>query len=232
MSKNQRLHVELALIQICNIDAEKKNLSVSQSKPEEITVAPNGLQASTERKNSSSMAAIPVAKEVKISPFNIPSFSIKDALKGETVKSPVTLLKEQDTVAQESNSKYGTMEVRPFTQEELDHAWEKHALLYKNNQPRMYSTLNVQLPVLKENYHIELALNNLLQEEEVLKIKTSLQNFLQNELKNIKIILLTSLVQADDANKKFYTDKEKFDHLAQKNPGLINFKQQFGLDFG
>ena len=96
----------------------------------------------------------------------------------------------------------------------------------------MHSALVAQLPVLKDEYVIEFTLSNSLQEEEILKLKPSLLNFLRNELSNGKIELVTKMTEIPQGNKRFYTDQEKFDHLTEKNPNLIKLKQQFGLDFG
>lgn len=235
-SKNQRLHVELALIQICNIDTEKKNTNtdlrtqaVKPASPVNSNTAGNSGPISN---NNTPAQKQPVTKEVKPLPVNIPSFSIKDGLKGGMEKPSSETKIQQDSAIQDRLEPYETTETNPFTQDQLNEVWSKHTLEYKENQPRMYSALTVQNPVLKDNYTVELMLNNQLQEEEVQKIRISLQNFLQRTLKNSQISLITRVADNDELDKKLYSDREKFDHLAQKNPTLINFKQQFGLDFG
>jgi hypothetical protein len=225
------LHVELALIQICNIGAEKKNLDLNPSKPDN-KPEENPVQNSYKQTvNKPTPVINPVTNDVRSISNNIPSFSIKNALKNEHVQSSNTSFKKQEYEIQDKLDIALTQEDKSFTQKELILAWEKHAMLFKDNEPRMYNTLSTQTPVLKNNTEIELYMNNQLQEEEFQRIKPSLIVFLKNELRNNKITILTSLAQPDDDNKKFYTDKEKFDHLAQKNPSLITFKQQFGLDF-
>lgn len=229
-SKNQRLHVELTLIQICNINSEKKNLSLNQ-KPAENAQSGNLRQKNNQEiKNSFASIKRPVTNEAKISSNDFPSFSIKDALKDRPVKPSVSPDPEQKSTIDDQNRKLQNHEINNFTLEELIAAWEKYSILVKDNQPRMFNTLSTQMPVLKENFQIELLLNNQLQEEEVNRIKPSLLDFLHNELKNKKIVIITRLAQPDELNKKYYTNKEKFDHLAQKNPGLISFKQQLGLE--
>jgi DNA polymerase-3 subunit gamma/tau len=230
LSKNQRLHVELTLIQICNIITEKKKLSLNQKEaennPEKIPLQMDN----PEKINSLPPIKKPVTNDAKIPANEFPSFSIKDALKVKPVKTSVTSITEKKTFSEDENKESKNHETSNFTQQELITAWEKYSYLCKDEQPRMYNTLSTQIPVLKENFEIELLLNNLLQEEEVNRIKPSLLDFLCNELKNKKIVLTTRLAQPDELNKKLYTNKEKFDHLAQKNPGLISFKQQLGLE--
>lgn len=236
VSKNQRLHVELTLIQLCNIDLEKKNAE-PDVKP------PVAKQASSANSSSAAgkPAQVPPAYQSQPQPSSvakpnydvgIPSISIKDAMKGKTTLPPAETKKETLPEVKEQPLKYEVTEANPFTQDQLLLAWENFAVRYKENEPRMYSTLTAQPPLLKENYVIELSLNNPLQEEEVVKLKPALVNFLSKELSNNKVDLITKVTEELQGDKRYYTDKEKFDHLAEKNPSLIKFKQQFGLDFG
>ena len=230
-SKNQRLHVELALIQLCNIDLEKKKSDLEQKQvvPKQNPVTTPSLSSSKPEPFTNTQS--PVSKEAK-TPYNvgIPSVSIKDALKGTTSKPPVEASKEQSREVETPAINQLTGE-KPFTQEQLNQAWAKFADSYKT-EPRMYSTLTAQPPVLAEDFQVELLLNNPLQDEEVMKLKPALLNFLAKELSNAKIGLVTKVSEELQGDKRFYTDKEKFDHLAEKNPSLLKFKQQFGLDFG
>jgi len=201
----------------------KKVAAVSSSEPVNNLVSTTGIPS----------AAQPVAKEVKTRlNTGIPSVSIKDALKGIAPKPDATISKPETFQVSDSEVIYKISDTNAFSQEQLNVAWEKFALLYKDEEPRMYSTLTAQSPVLLENFQVSLVLNNPLQEEEVSKLKVVLVNFLAKELSNGKIELKTTVTDDAQGNKRFYTDREKFDHLAEKNPSLIKFKQQFGLDFG
>ena len=227
------MHVELALILLCNIDIEKKNSSINQSPSANQGSGVAGQPAAAAVRPS----VIPVpqsnaSKEVKIPQPNIPSFSIKDGLKSSTLKISVESPKETTPEVKESTETYSVSATSSFSEEQLNEAWKKMAAVYKDTDPRMFSTLTTQPPSLKENYLVEYTLNNPLQEEEVLKIRPGLVNFLQKELSNGSIELVTVVSETPQGNKKFYSDKEKFEHMAQKNPSLLKFKQQFGLDFG
>ncbi len=224
-SKNQRLHVELALIQLCNTDGEKKK--------SELPVEPKSTTVNTSATESKPATAIQDTKikEIKAS-VSIPSFSIKDALKNGSAKFPSETIKEIVSNVEDIPVQYSVPETKSFTQQQLNVAWDKYALNCKTNEPRMYSTLVAQLPVLNIDYSIEFTISNPLQEEELLKLKPSLLNFLKKELSNSKIDLVIKITETEEGNKRLYTDQEKFDHLAEKNPSLIKLKQQFGLDFG
>ncbi|HEY4788059.1 MAG TPA: DNA polymerase III subunit gamma/tau [Bacteroidales bacterium] len=233
VSKNQRLHVELALIQLCNIDPEKKKSELEQKQHAPKQSSPAAGAASGTNSSVIPGSSSAGQKEVKAqTPAGIPSISIKDALKGNPVKPQANKPMDQAPVVEEPARNYEVSDVKSFTQDQLNLAWEKFASQYKDNEPRMYSTLTAQPPVLSDNYMVVLSLNNPLQEEEVLKIKPALLNFLSKELSNGRIDLVTKVTEEPQGNKRFYTDREKFDHLAEKNPNLLKFKQQFGLDFG
>ena len=57
----------------------------------------------------------------------------------------------------------------------------------------------------------------------------NLQGHLKKELNNFKINLVPVLAQKED-NKAAYTDSEKFEKMAKKNPELKNLKDQLDLE--
>jgi DNA polymerase-3 subunit gamma/tau len=217
--------VELALIQLCNTDPEKKKSELT-AEPKTATV-----NTSATESKPSAFSQEPKIKEIKAS-VSIPSFSIKDALKSGSTKIPSETIKEVSSNVEDIPVQYSIQETKSFTQQQLNVAWEKYALNCKTNEPRMHSTLVAQLPVLNNDCSIEFTISNPLQEEELLKLKPSLLNFLKKELSNSNLDLVVKISENQEGNKRLYTDQEKFDHLAEKNPGLIKLKQQFGLDFG
>jgi hypothetical protein len=49
-------------------------------------------------------------------------------------------------------------------------------------------------------------------------------------LSNNTIQLLGEIKTADDGKRMIYTNREKFEHLMEKNPKLKDLKERFGLD--
>ena len=230
-SKNQRLHVELGLIQICNIDLEKKNNPLNPD-----SKSTNDLKSTSSTTNLGK-SSIPIdskspANNSKPQPVNIPSFSIKEAL----IKANASIISDEKSKGIESENSSLTdgrnLKFKSFTQEDLNKVWQKLTKSYETDQPRVYSAMAAQYPILKDKSEIEILLSNKLQEEEMQKMLTAIQSELKALLENDSILVVTRVPEAEEMEKKFYSDKEKFDHLAQKNPSLLNFKQQFGLDFG
>jgi hypothetical protein len=60
-------------------------------------------------------------------------------------------------------------------------------------------------------------------------IKSELSAFLREKLQNSTISVMGELIGADE-KKVIYTNREKFDYLAEKNPLLKELKDRLGLD--
>lgn len=99
-----------------------------------------------------------------------------------------------------------------------------------DDRPNLKSTLT-QVPELKDNFELYLEIDNSIQNNIITSIKPRLVSFLRKELKNSKIEL-TVKVTENIKNKIIYTDNDKFEEMAKKNPSLKILKQKFNLDFG
>lgn len=129
-----------------------------------------------------------------------------------------------------SNSKPKTevepiLESRSLTMAEVKTAWNQFAELRKN-QVAEYSMLQREFS-LKEN-KISLQLSNPVEEQLLLAVKTELIVFLRNKLNTD--VNVDSILSLAPSKKIIYTNKEKFDHLSEKYPLLIELKNRLGLD--
>ena len=61
-------------------------------------------------------------------------------------------------------------------------------------------------------------------------IKVEMTSFLRDKLRNSSLQVIGELLQGDAEKKVIYTNKEKFDYLAEKNPMLRELKDRLGLD--
>jgi hypothetical protein len=61
-------------------------------------------------------------------------------------------------------------------------------------------------------------------------IKSDLTSFIRERLKNNTIQVSGELISSDQQKKVIYTNREKFDYLAEKNPVLKELKDRLGLD--
>ena len=114
----------------------------------------------------------------------------------------------------------------PFTEEQLREAWIEFAEQRKNlqaehqmlSQPYVLREKNIVVNLLSPVH--DTMLNN---------IKVELTTFLRERLKNNAIQVTGELIATDD-KKVIYTNREKFEYLAGKNPVLKELKDRLGLD--
>jgi len=89
--------------------------------------------------------------------------------------------------------------------------------------------------LLKREFHyhhptITITLTNPVEESLLDNFRNDLVQFLREKLKNNEITVVTRM--EENGNKKMiYTSKEKFEHLAEKNPYLNELKDRLGLDW-
>ena len=248
-SKNQRLLTELALIKIVRLSQPEE---IIEKKREQVIIKQeNKDTAQTEQKIQVSkpvglvsevkevpvekpVAPVfreekkPVAKEVRESKpgYEPKTTSIKDGLKG-AFKS--TRNNNEEAI---SERKPEVVQKKAFEFEDLLAKWEEFANSIKNEKPRLAITLRIQKPVLKEDFKVEVEMENANQEEDFTKyIKIDLLTFLKKELKNDMISIETTVSKIIEGSDKPYTQEEKFEFMSEKNPNLKVLKQQLGLDF-
>lgn len=244
-SKNQRLQVELALMQVCSLtgspqqgEPEKKNLINNPAKreienPRQNVIAQANLTGpatviEAEKKQDIFVADKSVAKE-PVTPVykkiisGTTSINATSGLKAEQQKTPANA----DTISPEIKKAE-----KNFTQEELIVAWQTaiKELQQENKLSSFaYTALTVNKPVLKENFLIELEIDNLATEKALDAEKLEFLELLRKELGNSELKLNTIIHYVADT-KKLYTQREKFLHMAEKNPTINKFRQQLDLE--
>ena len=113
-----------------------------------------------------------------------------------------------------------------FTESRLREAWNAFAEQRKRFQAE-YQMLS-QTYRLEENT-IVVELLSPVHETMLHNIKNELTGFLREQLKNNNI-QVTGQLQTGDEKKVIYTNREKFDFLAEKNPMLRELRDRLGLD--
>ncbi|MCD4773845.1 MAG: DNA polymerase III subunit gamma/tau [Bacteroidales bacterium] len=238
-SNNKRLHLELAIMQMCSlvlsdggkIEQKKRyfhppkpktiveeNLSkeINKEIPQVKSEPPKEEKKETEVYNEE---IIPELQKPKIMPNMPGSISIKQSTEKNGKEQ-----KEQEETTEDESKKL----VDNFTQEELILFWKKYAESISEKEPSFSSAIAKYNPVLKDDFIIEFKVDNKLVVGNNINI-LNLQGYLKKELNNFKINLAPVLAQKED-NKAAYTDAEKFNKMAKKNPELKNLKDQLDLE--
>ncbi len=95
----------------------------------------------------------------------------------------------------------------------------------KNGESRLFDN-KYSLNELK----ITLQIDSPVDEARFNDIKSDLHLYLRKRLQNKNLNFEIEMV-AVEKKKMIYTPQEKFDHLAKKNPSLIELKNRLGLEF-
>ena len=115
-----------------------------------------------------------------------------------------------------------------FTQEQFNEVWEEFAKMLKE------SGREGDFAIMKQEYSltgtdIDLTLPNSFQLLTLERLQQELLTFLRQRLQNRKI-QLNAEVKANSEVKMVYTNKEKFDYLAEKYPQLLELKRRLDLE--
>ena len=230
-SKNQRLHVELCLMQITSVTDEKKKSkpyikppAKREQKPtiteekqavvEEVPIPENtGVESPT--KTDKQVDEKPIELNIKskgVSGLSLSSISIQKSIKAN----------------QPSNGK--SIRDQQVGQERLESVWKKlFSELESEGEYNLAALLNLDVPRLKNKTEIHLNFPNKTNKVELESQKVKVLEALGDELKND---LLTLVIQVNEEEQKnyIYTPKEKYEQLLKINPVVDDIRKEFDLD--
>ena len=229
-SKNQRLLVELTIMQIASItfDGEKKKpanyiipatffTSVSPApkatsvvtKREQVVKKPSEVTGSRTRKRPQLEGGRRVSSKLSLKSVHAKKEEISDAVVEENF----------DNHPKDS-----------FTQKELEQVWKSYyTTLIKNGQKSIASILIADRPKLLDNFQVQLTLPNKLMAGQLEREKPGLNKHLRENLNNYGIAI--QIIVSETVTKKFvYTPQEKYEKLVELNPLLKRLKEAFKLD--
>ena len=239
-SQNPRLHVEILIMKLCSIGAQKKKskyLEAAISAPisDKINLD-NSLRVNKEN----------IEKQV----ISIPDKSINtihEDVKTEIIRPKSSLSsKKRFTTASitgirkkindDSNSqvevdKKQDVSSSRFSQTLLEEKWNQFAeLRKKEGKMGLHTTLTKTRPILNDDFSIEFIIDSEVQKIEFQTESQLLLDFLRSELKNGLIQLNLQITESKSPKLTQLTSRERFFQMAEENPDLHNFKEVFDLD--
>ena len=116
----------------------------------------------------------------------------------------------------------------PFTQEQLEASWNDFVTKYKKISPNFAAGLGKYKPELKGGKEIHFPVDNKLFENDT-EGMSALRNHLKNTLHNNQYDLIPELMEKPAAIEA-YTDKEKFEKLAEAHPELRKLQIELKLE--
>lgn len=118
----------------------------------------------------------------------------------------------------------------PFDETQFTNIWTEYIDLVKSQgQQRIYSTLANKTIKLKENFIVELHLENEIQESYYTEGKSEILKYVRQKLNNYSVQFEIKIIQ-NTKKLEPYSAQEKFQYMAEKNPNLLILKQKLDLD--
>ncbi len=238
-SKNQRLLIELCLMQLASItfDGEKKNsrhyiIPASYFKNKGITPIPvsipkNEADTTTKAKAQNLVAPQPQNPMQQVTP---PKINIHTKRTSGLSLSSIKTKKEHQIKQMEVVIDEEKLPKDPFTQQELRAVWSQYVkLIRRKGEHNLASILSIDKPTLKENATICLEFPTPTNKLELERNQYDLLAYIRKALNNFDISL--SIEVNEVLEKKYaYTPAEKYEKLKEKNPNIEMLKKTFDLD--
>tara|TARA_B100001094_G_C18187800_1_gene805043 strand:+ start:81 stop:1805 length:1725 start_codon:yes stop_codon:yes gene_type:complete len=239
-SQNQRLHVEILIMKLCSIGAQKKKSKYLEAP----ILAPNSDKITVD--NSPELAKENIEKQA----IPIPAKSIntvQEDVKTEIIRPKSSLSSKKrlttasisgirkkindDSNAQVEDDKKQDLSSSRFSQTLLVEKWNQYAeLRKKEGKMGLYTTLTKTKPILNDDFSIVFIIDSEVQKIEFQTESQLLLDFLRLELKNGLIQLNLQITESDSPKLTQLTSRERFFQMAEDNPDLHNFKEVFDLD--
>ena len=247
-SKSKRLLVELMLMQLCNIGGkitaqQPAAQPTAQPTAAQPTAQPIAAQPTVQPVASQPIAAQPTVQPIATQPVAAQPTSTPAAQPSTAAKTSVSIkdyLQHKNAVAKQEEQKraqesaaapvQNVTECQDFTKEQLAQLWAKLAEIYKTKKPRLHAIFASAVPEIKDNYVLEMTLQNSLQNDAINEVKAGFVNYIRQQLHNGKIEVITK-IDTTQAAAIPYTDSDKYKYLSQQNENLNVLKKDLDLDF-
>ena len=230
ISTNKRLLVEICLMQVSsinyqdNIKKKSKNFIVTSKNDEVIDLKSSEKDetikgTSVEKESQELLSKLEIDNEPKI-------LNDEQLPKSKTI-SILSSLNEELEVKEERIIKSNS---ESFSNDDLTSTWkEMKADFAENGKSNLVLALDINEPVLQENFKIEITLSNTSQVELLQQEKMNILDFLRKKMNND---LIDIILKVPEGNKEdiAYTNSEKFKKMYEKNKNLEILGQKLGLD--
>ncbi len=249
-SKNQRLLVELALMQLASITFNSEASGEKKKSKHFIIPSYNFISISPKLSDLTNVETIQKEEHITVAaePENN-SYKTTEVKKGiskeEIPKKPVLQTERRRSSAlslksihKKKESKNTVLDIESnnenkpkdsFTESQFIELWNSYIeKLNKKGKRISASIMNTDIPKVT-NHTIELTFPNSMMKAELLKIRPKLLKHFREELNNYSIDF--DIKVNEENEKKFaYTPQEKYNKLLEKNKALAKLKSAFKLD--
>lgn len=245
-SKNQRLLVELTLMKLASLtfDSEKRRpkflIPASQFTLQKENKGAKSFVTDEEEKDEikkvvAAAAMAPLVQENMVAEPTATYETIK--IRKKPKENRISGLSLSSIQAKKAHEKVNTpialkqLPKKPFTEADMQQHWIDFAeQLDKKGRKILASTLQTDIPKLKNEYTIWIEVPNNTMKKEVEQEQSPLLDYLKYRLNN-HFITLHITVNEEAAKKYAFTPEEKYQKLKEKNSTLDLLRKEFDLDF-
>ena len=220
-SSNKRLHVEICLMKMCYVEGQQP--TVQQTMVQRPTVQQPTIQQPTVQRQTVQQ---PAAQQPAVQQPTVQQPTVQQQpMKIGRMTRPGTI----SITAEETKKEEVKEEVwnNVFTQEQVAKAWNDYIASHQNTSPIFIAGIKNAEPTLVGSSEIRFKIDNILVVKDVNNMH-SLHEFLKNALHNNQFVLKEEIVERPN-EVVLYTDKQKFEKMANENPNLFSIKESLGL---
>lgn len=224
-AKNQKLHVEISLLKMANLTNVLNLASLPAmegdggKKSNEVTVP--AVAASQPANVPVTLVATPSSPTTGAIP-KVAGLRSTSTI----INKPVAPTPQANNVAQEPQ----ILTNKAFTYEQLQTVWNTF-VKYLEGRERYSEYVILNRSFVLKGTTIHLAVDNEIQQELLTTaLRTEVLTYLRKELQNSTLHLEVSILEQEKV-KMIYTQAEKFNFLAEKNPALNDLRSALGLDY-
>jgi len=248
-SKNQRLHVELCLMQIASVEDEKKKDKPYIKPALKTDKVPQNPAAKEEPKPIAEPIVAKPIEETSVETIQPPTIEKPDT---ESTTAPAEPVKEKpialdiqpkgisglslSSIAYQKNIKANQPMIGKSTREEtigqesLETAWKDlSSQLEADGEYNLAALLNLDSPRLKNKVEIHLNFPNKTNKLELESEKGKIIGALADALKNDLLQFVIHVSQEEQQNY-VYTPRDKYEQLVKINPLVDDIRKEFDLD--
>ena len=244
-SKNQRLHVEIALMKLCSLEHEKKKSKKIEILPPDAFIKSNNQVPQVITQPKPKQDSISTSKVIEPKPIKEPLISEPTPsvvrprpihkIKKRTLTASISTIRDkmnEDKNVSLSNEEELNKASSKFSESLLKEKWMIYAEKRKNDGKHgLFTTMSKSLPkISNENFLLEVVIDSKVQQMEFQNETQDLLDFLRKELNNGHIQFDIKVVESNIQKLTHLTSREQFFKMAEKNQDLNLFKEEFDLD--
>ena len=241
-ANNKRLHLEIALMKMCALCSQALNMPTAQAQP--VQVAQNKpAQKPTVQQQPAPKQPAKVPEPVEgptqrqtVQPSQQPTAPVST---GSTSAQPQPVVRPRGTTSgisinkamQQAEQKTEVKEEtwgNTFTQEQLTASWADFVNRYKHTSASFAAAMGKYIPKLIGGSEIHFSVDNKLFEHDTDGMN-ALKTHLKNTLHNNQFQLIAEVMERP-SEIEAYTDKDKFEKMAEDQPMLRHLQTELKLE--